>query len=45
MPAPDNTPIEMYNVMKRCWSYESESRPHFDEIATDVERILTSMKD
>lgn len=41
MPAHENTPPEMYRIMQRCWSYESESRPHFDEIFNAVDAILS----
>uniref|UniRef100_A0A6B2EHM0 Tyrosine-protein kinase n=1 Tax=Phlebotomus kandelakii TaxID=1109342 RepID=A0A6B2EHM0_9DIPT len=37
MPAPEQTPSDMYRLMLRCWSYEAEARPHFDEIYSLVE--------
>ncbi|XP_063706686.1 tyrosine-protein kinase Fer [Culicoides brevitarsis] len=40
MPAPDNTPSDMYRLMLRCWSYEPESRPHFDEIYNVVDALV-----
>ncbi|XP_037909618.1 tyrosine-protein kinase Fer isoform X1 [Hermetia illucens] len=40
MPAPENTPPEMYRLMLKCWSAEPESRPHFDEIYTVVEALM-----
>ncbi|XP_065074260.1 tyrosine-protein kinase Fer isoform X2 [Ochlerotatus camptorhynchus] len=45
MPAPDNTPPEMYRLMLKCWSYESENRPHFDEIYTVVDALMMCAKD
>ncbi|XP_076655850.1 tyrosine-protein kinase Fer isoform X5 [Halictus rubicundus] len=39
MPAPDNTPDEIYRLMLRCWEYEPEKRPHFDHIYTVVETL------
>lgn len=39
MPAPDNTPDEIYRLMLRCWEYEPEKRPHFDQIYTVVETL------
>uniref|UniRef100_U5EPN0 Tyrosine-protein kinase n=1 Tax=Corethrella appendiculata TaxID=1370023 RepID=U5EPN0_9DIPT len=45
MPAPDNAPQEMYRLMLKCWSYEPESRPHFDEIYTVVDTLLICTKD
>ncbi|XP_037027002.1 tyrosine-protein kinase Fer isoform X2 [Bradysia coprophila] len=40
MPAPDNTPQEMHRLMLKCWSYEPEARPHFEEIYNVVEALL-----
>lgn len=40
MPAPDNTLPEMYRLMLKCWSYEPENRPHFDEIYNVVDGIM-----
>uniref|UniRef100_A0A1Q3FTM0 Tyrosine-protein kinase n=1 Tax=Culex tarsalis TaxID=7177 RepID=A0A1Q3FTM0_CULTA len=45
MPAPDNTPPEMYRLMLKCWSYEPENRPHFDEIFTVVDALMLCQKD
>lgn len=45
MPAPDNTPAEMYRLMLKCWSYEPENRPHFDEIYTVVDALMLCQKD
>ncbi|XP_055615879.1 tyrosine-protein kinase Fer isoform X2 [Toxorhynchites rutilus septentrionalis] len=45
MPAPENTPPEMYRLMLKCWSYESENRPHFDEIYTVVDALMLCAKD
>lgn len=39
MPAPNGTPDEMYRLMLRCWEYEPEKRPHFDQIYTVVETL------
>jgi len=39
MPAPDGTPDEMYQLMLRCWQYEPEDRPHFNEIHATVELL------
>ncbi|XP_034173781.1 tyrosine-protein kinase Fer isoform X6 [Osmia lignaria lignaria] len=39
MPAPENTPDEIYRLMLRCWEYEPEKRPHFDQIYTVVETL------
>ncbi|XP_066594620.1 tyrosine-protein kinase Fer isoform X1 [Prorops nasuta] len=39
MPAPNGTPEEIYRLMLRCWEYEPEKRPHFDQIYTVVETL------
>ncbi|ETN63822.1 tyrosine-protein kinase fps85d [Anopheles darlingi] len=45
MPSPEGAPPEMYRLMLKCWSYEPESRPHFDEIYTVVEALILCTKD
>ncbi|BES97521.1 tyrosine-protein kinase [Nesidiocoris tenuis] len=44
MPAPDGTPEDMYRLMLRCWEYQPELRPHFDQILNIVENILGTMR-
>ncbi|XP_053979193.1 tyrosine-protein kinase Fer isoform X2 [Hylaeus volcanicus] len=39
MPAPENASDEIYRLMLRCWEYEPEKRPHFDQIYTVVETL------
>ncbi|XP_034933840.1 tyrosine-protein kinase Fer isoform X2 [Chelonus insularis] len=39
LPAPDGTPDEIYRLMLRCWEYEPEKRPHFDQIYTVIETL------
>ncbi|KAI4502795.1 hypothetical protein M0802_001839 [Mischocyttarus mexicanus] len=39
MPTPENAPDEIYRLMLRCWEYEPEKRPHFDQIYTVVETL------
>jgi len=41
MPAPDGTPDEIYQLMLRCWQYESEDRPHFSEIHATVDLLYS----
>ena len=41
MPAPDDTPGEMYELMLRCWNYEAESRPHFNEIHSKIDTLFS----
>lgn len=43
MPAPDGTPDEMYKLMLRCWEYQPESRPHFDEIYNAVDNLCSTL--
>ncbi|XP_052902250.1 tyrosine-protein kinase Fer-like isoform X2 [Anopheles moucheti] len=45
MPTPEGAPPEMYRLMLKCWSYEPESRPHFDEIYSVVDALLLCTKD
>ncbi|XP_013097559.2 tyrosine-protein kinase Fer isoform X2 [Stomoxys calcitrans] len=44
MPAPDNTPLEMYRLMLQCWAAEAESRPHFDEIYNVVDALILRLE-
>ncbi|XP_018327553.1 tyrosine-protein kinase Fer isoform X4 [Agrilus planipennis] len=39
MPAPENTPDEMYRLMLRCWEYQPENRPNFEQIYTVVDTL------
>ena len=39
MLAPANCPDAMYQLMLKCWQYEPENRPHFNEIYASVEAI------
>lgn len=41
MPAPSGTPEEIYKLMLHCWTYEPESRPHFNEIHRELKKILS----
>ncbi|XP_046392068.1 tyrosine-protein kinase Fer isoform X2 [Ischnura elegans] len=43
MPAPEGTPPELYQLMLRCWEYEPEKRPHFDEIFTIVDKVYSTL--
>nr|CAD7404807.1 unnamed protein product [Timema poppensis] len=42
MPAPDGTPDEMYRLMLRCWEYEPEKRPHFEQIFLVVDTLYSA---
>lgn len=41
MPAPENATPEMYRLMLKCWAYEPETRPHFDEIYSIVDALAS----
>lgn len=41
MPAPECATPEIYRLMLRCWGYEPETRPHFDEIYTIVDALAS----
>ncbi|XP_014772076.1 tyrosine-protein kinase Fer isoform X2 [Octopus bimaculoides] len=43
MPAPQGTPEEIYELMHRCWKYDPEARPHFDEINKELKKILATI--
>lgn len=43
MPAPEGTPDEMYRLMRRCWEYEPERRPHFEEICDLLDEMMKEM--
>ncbi|XP_018576398.1 tyrosine-protein kinase Fer isoform X1 [Anoplophora glabripennis] len=44
MPAPENTPDEMYRLMLRCWEYKPENRPNFEQIYTVVETLCAAYR-
>ncbi|XP_048522923.1 tyrosine-protein kinase Fer isoform X2 [Dendroctonus ponderosae] len=44
MPAPENTPDEMYRLMLRCWEYKPETRPNFEQIYTVVETLCNAYR-
>lgn len=44
MPAPENTPDEMYRLMLRCWEYKPENRPNFEQIYTVVETLCNAYR-
>ena len=41
MPCPEAAPEEMYQLMLKCWKYDPEERPHFDEIHSQVELLYS----
>ncbi|XP_017777355.1 PREDICTED: tyrosine-protein kinase Fer isoform X2 [Nicrophorus vespilloides] len=44
MPAPENTPDEMYRLMLRCWDYQPENRPNFEQIYTVVDTLCAAYR-
>lgn len=42
MPAPEGATPEVYRLMLKCWAYEPEARPHFDEIFSIVDSLVNS---
>lgn len=42
MPAPEGTPDEMYRLMLKCWEYQPENRPHFDQIYNTMDAIINT---
>lgn len=44
MPAPEGTPEEMYRLMLRCWEYEPDNRPHFDQIHAIVDNLNSTYR-
>ncbi|KAF2893434.1 hypothetical protein ILUMI_12740 [Ignelater luminosus] len=44
MPAPENTPDEMYRLMLRCWEYQPENRPNFEQIYTVVDTLCQAYR-
>lgn len=44
LPAPENTPECIYELMLRCWEYDQDRRPHFQEIRETLQSISVSYK-
>ncbi|XP_077296882.1 tyrosine-protein kinase Fer isoform X1 [Arctopsyche grandis] len=44
MPSPEQCPEEMYQLMLKCWEYDPEVRPHFQQIYTTVDGIFSDMR-
>ncbi|KAK7792067.1 hypothetical protein R5R35_007100 [Gryllus longicercus] len=44
MPAPEGCPDEMYRLMLRCWEYEPENRPHFEQIYLVVDTLFGAQR-
>ncbi|KAL1132441.1 hypothetical protein AAG570_010396 [Ranatra chinensis] len=44
MPPADGTPDVLYRLMLRCWDYQPENRPHFNQILTIVDALYTGYR-
>ncbi|XP_058810715.1 tyrosine-protein kinase Fer isoform X2 [Phymastichus coffea] len=44
LPAPEGTPDEIYHLMLRCWEYEPDKRPHFDQIYSVIDTLQQAYK-
>ena len=40
LPSPEGTPEIVYKLMKSCWEYEADDRPHFNGIHAELEKIV-----
>ncbi|NXB34892.1 CSF1R factor, partial [Eulacestoma nigropectus] len=45
MARPDFAPLEMYSIMKACWSLEPTRRPTFDQISCFIQKELEVHKE
>jgi tyrosine-protein kinase Fer len=45
LPAPDNTPPEIADLMKKCWEETPDYRPQFSEIFAVIEKALLKYRD
>ena len=41
---PENTPANIYSIMKQCWAYESVERPTFLQLKQQICNIMYAMK-
>ena len=44
MDCPRGCPVEVHDLMKRCWLYEPEDRPTFPEIVQELKKIKEKYK-
>uniref|UniRef100_H2YLJ7 receptor protein-tyrosine kinase n=1 Tax=Ciona savignyi TaxID=51511 RepID=H2YLJ7_CIOSA len=40
LPAPENCPVSIHNLMLKCWSYEAKRRPHPIEIIRTLDQFI-----
>ncbi|XP_066219026.1 ephrin type-A receptor 1 [Saccopteryx leptura] len=40
LPPPMDCPAVLYELMKSCWAYNSDRRPHFLQLKTQLEQLL-----
>ena len=44
MDCPRRCPVEVHDLMKRCWLHEPEARPTFPEIVQELKKIKKKYK-
>ncbi|XP_036184360.1 ephrin type-A receptor 1 isoform X4 [Myotis myotis] len=42
LPPPVDCPAALYELMKNCWAYNCDHRPHFHQLKTQLERLLNT---
>ncbi|XP_045433713.1 ephrin type-A receptor 1 isoform X3 [Pipistrellus kuhlii] len=42
LPPPVDCPAALYELMKNCWAYNPDHRPHFHQLKTQLERLLST---
>lgn len=42
LPPPVDCPAALYELMKNCWAYNRDHRPHFHQLKTQLERLLNT---
>jgi hypothetical protein len=40
MPAPEDCPGEVYDIMKRCWLKDADQRPSFTELMSLINQLV-----
>ncbi|XP_014836009.1 PREDICTED: tyrosine-protein kinase JAK3 isoform X2 [Poecilia mexicana] len=40
LPAPPNCPLQVYSLMKDCWTYDFDKRPSFSDLSKKVENMI-----
>lgn len=45
LPASEKTPDQVYKIMLRCWEYNPDKRPHFQDIYDGLKDIVRKLRD